>query len=418
MSSTTCHPTSVLCVENLQKLLREELGNDLEVKHFTTEALTQSGENYGSTILAVEVSCSENSSESLQNLSLVAKLMPPSQFLCDAFDINITFSNEVRTYVLIKPEHQKLQEEKQIPPEKRLDIFPRFYGARTNFHENLFEEADECAILLMENLKTSGFHVPDRKKGLNLKHMEFGVTCLARFHALTIALKLNKPQVFKETVLKACCKFQLGRKFDTEKLISKTVSCVESIPECLPYIKQIEDKLRRTDEFLTFEPKEPFATLLHNDLWVNNMLFKYSSQDDVNCENPNAMKFVDFQIIVYDSPIRDLLFFLFTSSEDGLLDKHLDFFLSLYHKELLGYLTLLECDTKDFNHDKFQEELVCFATKEFTHILYLLKIVSAENTGGQTLEESEMKMYDTNVGEIYKRRVKTLVRTFVERGWL
>ncbi|KAJ9592877.1 hypothetical protein L9F63_015455, partial [Diploptera punctata] len=119
----------------------------------------------------------------------------PEEFLREAFNLRTLFNKEARTYVLVCPELIRLQEEMGIPADDIMDVFPKFYGARTNTQEDLFQEADPTAILLLENLKTSGYFVGERRKGFDLKHVEFVVTQLARFHALTLALKIHKPLV-------------------------------------------------------------------------------------------------------------------------------------------------------------------------------------------------------------------------------
>ena len=417
MESNKCEEPFELCKEDLQCVLNKELKSSFEIENFKTEGLTKPGDNYGGTILSVEVTCIQE--DVRRKVSLVAKLMPPSEFLRDAFNIKVTFNKEVRSYALVFPELKRLQEEQKIPIDEILDIFPKFYGARTNLKKDMFQAADHSAFLLLENLKTLGYTVGDRRKGLNLAHVEFVVKKLAHFHATTIALKSHKPDVFKSTVLKACEKFTLGSKFDVEKLISATIKSIKAISECAPYVKTIENRVREALEIefvLSPVPKEPFATMLHNDFWVNNMLFKYDSSE--NKETPKNMKFVDFQIVVYDSPVRDILFFLFTSSEDGLLDKHLDDLIDQYYGEFIKHLDRLDCNIDDFSYDKFKNEFDIYAPREFSHILFILRVVSAENSGAQSLSESDMDMFDSNGGEVYANKVKSLILTFLNRGWL
>ena len=62
-------------------------------------------------------------------------------------------------------------------------------------------------------------------------------------------------------------------------------------------------------------PKNAFAVICHGDLWLSNILFKYSamSQSDSSEVKPAEVKFIDFQSARFASLATDLVLFLFTS---------------------------------------------------------------------------------------------------------
>ncbi|PSN39081.1 hypothetical protein C0J52_07357 [Blattella germanica] len=396
--------------EDLETLLRQQIGSDLKVESFTSKSLTKPGDNYGSTMLAVEVDYKING-KNIIKLPIVAKLVPESPFLRKVFNIENTFRKEVRAYTLVGPAYDKLQKEKGLPENEILDIFPRYYGARSNKENDDNIDADETAVLLLENLKITGYDCPDRRKGFNLKHMEMAITSLAKFHALSLALKMLKPKVFEDTVLKACAKFKLGLSDDdveNEKWVNGIMDLVKAIPYCEPYLERIEKSLRADISARNIErkPREPFATIVHNDFWVNNMMFKYRNSAAKGDETPLAMKFVDFQVTLYDSPVRDLIFLLFTSSEDGLLDKHYDRFIRLYHNRLIDTLQKLGCDTEAYSFEHFQGELNIYCPKEFPHILFMVNPISADPEGMQetsTLDENSIT--HISGGDVYVKKV-------------
>ena len=410
--------------EDLENLLQREIGL-VKVKDFTTKPLTNPGDNYGSTILSVEV-LFYNGNNNLEKLPIVAKLVPESAFLRKVFNIETTFNKEVRAYTLVSPEFYKLQIEKGIPKNEILDVFSKYYGSRSNKQDDISMEADESAVLLMENLKLSGYELRDRRKGLNLEHMEFTLNKLAQFHALGLALKLLKPQVFKDTVLKACEKFKLGTgEEEDENWVESNIASIRDIPEIVPHIAKITKRLNEINlnlkERREDPVREPFATIVHNDFWVNNMMFNYdkSCNEGDEKKSPNAIKFVDFQITSYSSPVRDLIFLLFTSSEDGLLDVHLDHLMQLYHKELTGHLTKLGCDTASFSLEHFMEEVNFYAPKEFYHILFMLNPISADPSNVEETSKMTKDSISKNArGNVYESKVKTMVQKFVANKWL
>jgi hypothetical protein len=419
-----------LTKQEFESLLSPQLGADVKVLDFKTQPLTQPGDNYGSTILAAELTIQQGNEQN--TLPLVVKLVPPSEFLRKVFDIEITFNKEVNTYKLVSPQYKQLQTEKGIPENKLLDVFPKFYGARTNKQGNSNAKADDTAVLLLENLKIFGYRTGERRKGLDLKHMELGVNRLARFHAVSVALKILKPNIFKETVLKACERCEIGGVSDdevAEKWIMSTLNEVKAIPECLPYLERIEMSLREDMKEKKNRspppPKEPFAAFVHSDFWVNNMMFLYENDDNSEnqpskIETPINMKFVDFQITLYDSPIRDLIFFIYSSAATGVIKHHYDDLVSLYHHEFIDCLSGLACDTDPFSINSFQDELNTYAPKELPHILFMTKIISADESQVPELSDCDAdEMLQSNYGgKLYEEKVKFIVKDFVQRGWL
>ncbi|KAJ4451124.1 hypothetical protein ANN_02564, partial [Periplaneta americana] len=262
--------------QDLESLLHPQLGNEVIVESFTSKPLTQPGENYGSTMLALEVNIIKGEDKATRRkLNLVAKLVPPPGFLWKVFDPPTTAWKEILCYISM-------------------------LWCSYNLSKEIGEKADENAVLLLENLKTLNYRLGDRKKGLDLTHTRLAVSQLARFHAISIALKKLKPQVFKDIVLKACRprNFDISeeeRRANTPTLINS----VKIIPECEMYVDRVLEAInmgikRQFDKSL-HAPCELYATIIHSDFWVNNMMFKY----DPNNENiPVDIKFVDFQIVL------------------------------------------------------------------------------------------------------------------------
>lgn len=196
---------------------------------------------------------------------------------------------------------------------------------------------------------------------------------LAEFHAVPLALKLQNPELFEKNIKPYCaCMFQTFEKIPPEGTLSILNEKGTFQPELLQSIKISIDEAMEYPE--TFQ--EPFSTLIHWDMWVNNIMIKFHN------DKPVHSKFVDFQLFTYDSPVKDLVFFLVTSVPLKLLQTHFDTFLELYHKHFVQNLLDLHCDISKFSYVHFIEEIRATLKKEIGHILFMmLFVVLAEKDG-------------------------------------
>lgn len=80
-----------------------------------------------------------------------------------------------------------------------------------------------------------------------------------------------------------------------------------------------------------------FRTLVHGDSWLNNMLF----QIDEN-EKSLDMKFIDFQLSFWASPVNDLLYMMSSSLRDDIKVEHFDDLIVFYHDHLVESLQALK----------------------------------------------------------------------------
>lgn len=75
--------------------------------------------------------------------------------------------------------------------------------------------------------------------------------------------------------------------------------------------------------------KNGFITLLHGDLWTNNLLFKYNDQGEAT----NVM-LIDYALGSINSPGDDIAYLLFSSSNKSICEREWDRLIKHYHKIL------------------------------------------------------------------------------------
>lgn len=139
-------------IEKLEDLVGKYIEKTQKVIDSKISRLTAPGENFGSTILKIDLTLQNDGNKETKELSVVAKLIPELEFFQELFNAQVTFKLEAAFYDIIIPTLQNFQREQGI--EKVIDFFPKFYGARMNLNGS--DKVDGDAVILLENLKVTG----------------------------------------------------------------------------------------------------------------------------------------------------------------------------------------------------------------------------------------------------------------------
>ncbi|XP_063231836.1 uncharacterized protein LOC134536152 isoform X1 [Bacillus rossius redtenbacheri] len=402
--------SSALTKEDLKGLMKPTLDAErAQIEDISIRYLTKPGDNYGSLMLAVDVRLAPGP----RTLPIVAKMLPKSAALQDYFQCESTVRKEIYLYTRVRPAYEQIQRENNVPEDKFIDVFPVCYGARISSKGDS-GPVDETSVILQENLRTQGFECGDRTIGLNLAHCKLVVDKLARFHATAVAMKIKKPELFKETVIPASLPLTWN---DTD--LHRTQPLI-NIPEYETMKERIEAAVKKSCAlFGTPEtPREPFATITHLDLWTNNIMFQYEPRSSK--DHPTSLKFVDFQITGYGSPARDLLFFLYSSAQLQVLSEHYDYLVRLYYDNFVDCLKVLGCDTSPFSFENFMKEMKYASAIEFYHIAFMLPPISLAPEDAVSIADMTQDDFSrlASFGKSYIDRARKFVLDFSSRNWI
>ncbi|XP_044260338.1 uncharacterized protein LOC123008549 [Tribolium madens] len=373
---------------------------------YKVQRLTAPGENYGSLILQIDFTIKTLNTTRI--LNVVAKTVPPNEFIQKLFCTQESFKTEIAFYKEVVPTLEKFEQELRISQDGITNLFPKYYGSRINLIKNS-TKVDSDAILLLENLKFEDFSTMERTQGFNLEVSKVIVERLAYFHSLSLSLKLKKPEIFQEKIKRYLTTSPPEK--DT-RIVEKLIKLIKDTPDCSPYVQRARHSLMK----LLHPPplsREPFATFTHEDFWVNNILVKSQPTTTV-------VKFIDFQRPRYASPVRDLIFFLFTSVQNHTLEENCDDLIQLYYENFISVLCKLNCDISDFTFEKFQQELKFEAgCTQFGHVVFMLNFILApkESVKEDLTMEDLLKSLDGG-NELQKAKLVLVVREFAKRNWI
>uniref|UniRef100_A0A1B6EB40 CHK kinase-like domain-containing protein n=1 Tax=Clastoptera arizonana TaxID=38151 RepID=A0A1B6EB40_9HEMI len=244
--------------------------------------------------------------------------------------------------------------------------------------------APELSYVVMEDLKESGYRMCKDLLYTDVDHVKLSLVELGRFHALSYAAKEEKPAEF----FRAVSKFKEAHYGENERVYHSVRVAFDRVVTRLPskysdqverFVKLIESKNRFFLEIV--KPEEPMCVVCHGDFYLQNMMYRYSEGG-----RPIGVKFIDYAMMRYASPVIDLSFFLFMNFSPKDRDRHLDELLEVYHDSLSSTFPHVTVPSLDDVKEEFRRKCIY----GFLHTVYFLPVISAVVTGDCPLDFQNM----------------------------
>lgn len=218
---------------------------------------------------------------STKQVLVICKTEPESEVRRQEFRTSMLFEREILVYKDLFPLYEELQKDHKVSESSKFNNYPKILGFGDGF-------------LFMNDLQEQGYQMVERWKTLDYEHLDLTVKALARFHAVGLATKIQKPEEFKNVCHKITEDY-------FEKPLNNSIYCFikAMIREASGTLEENEDDIKNRliileDKIEDVLPKlltkdcEPYAVFTHGDFWNNNVMFKYK----VN-------KNITFQILKY-----------------------------------------------------------------------------------------------------------------------
>ncbi|EEB19410.1 predicted protein [Pediculus humanus corporis] len=324
-------PPEWLTQDFIENSLREGLDcESFKIKNMKMTMAAAVGDHYGSQMFRVNYTYSTDDRKTEKESSIIIKVVPKGYF-GEMLVKTSFFDIEGESLTVILPEVYKIMT--KVYPEQ-----PKLWA------DCYYYQGHPKNVIVMEDLKLSGFVLGNRFQGLDYEHSSLVIESLAKLHGTSFVLLQEKPEMFKnlnkpfwksdnEEMFKIM--FEENINFLTEDMKSwddfdKKSIYVDKLSK-VEIIKGIINVWERDEKNL--------KVLIHGDSWLNNFMFRYGTDGKLS-----GMKFVDFQIMSIHSPAMDLVYFIFTSVlHDNKLEM-IDVLLENYYKIFSGTL-------KKFNRD-------------------------------------------------------------------
>ncbi|XP_069690921.1 uncharacterized protein [Periplaneta americana] len=392
--------------ENALRYAEED--DNITVISSDVKAATAVGDNYGSDMYRAAVKFRRGNKT--EELSIIVKaLKEVSDGAVDKIiGMKKVFDQETAAFAIVFPEMYNLLNE--VPSLSNQPFAAKYF----------YSHSDETvSSIVLQDLKVEGFRLADNRiSGLDLKHCLLVMKTIARFHAASLVLYQKDPAMVNPFMNNA---FSYDEDIGIWEFFASNVYRIAKEVEKWPdYREKFLQKLHNIRDTVMEQWRkaisrndEEFNVLCHGDLWLNNMMFRYS--DDTG--EVEDVRFVDFQLTYWTSPAVDLHHFIYTSASDEVLE-HSELLIQEYHKALCESLTLLKHPHLQLTMAMINRELHSRGLYAALSTIVLRSIFLADRSKATDVENMTGENDAIQLSDVNKESLKKLLLVFEARGWI
>ncbi|XP_050550747.1 uncharacterized protein LOC118265721 isoform X8 [Spodoptera frugiperda] len=376
----------------LNKIAREQKYVNPEI---TIEEISSGGANYTSKLYTAVVR-----EAGKEDLHLFAKVAVLGESMREV--LPNMYTTEQYMYTTLAKWYERMEQESGVKEEDRL-LFCKFYG----FDPSLYRE-----ILVLENLLPQGYGPHDRFHSIDWPYAAAAVRELAKFHALSFAFAKRHPEEFEKTLstLKG-----IWETLPFEILEPQRIECAVNVLN--PKILDKFMNYMKGGQFPVVNLWKPsrFKAIIHGDYRGNNLLHRVRKDGTVD------IKIVDLQTLQGGSPVTDLIYFIFTGSDEKFRAQYFDKLLDHYYTELSAAMKRLQLNPDEvFSRADFDYEMKEKLPFGLTLAVFTLPVVTVEMENAPQVDESlDISKFNVEkTSDLYAERLNGVVNDYVKWGIL
>ncbi|KAK9512711.1 hypothetical protein O3M35_001076 [Rhynocoris fuscipes] len=402
----------------LEAILKRVSRDDepMKIVEYECKVATQKGDNYTSDLQRVTMNVMTGSGRQ-KKVSIIIKELPNTELKRAMIsDWNI-FLREIVMYRDVLPTMAEIQNE---------------FGDYSDLLWGRCLDYRPYDKIVLEDITKYGYKMNDRRLGLDYQHCQLVIRSLAKFHALSLHMKAR--QLIPMEIFGTCF-FQ--RRADDKSRIQLSVMFSKALENLIQTMQEkwepewspIADRLKplvpvfldKVVDLITRDDTK-FNVLNHGDCWLNNMMFKYG----IDSETPITVKFVDYQLCYFSTPVCDLLYFLSTSTNYDVRTKHMQNLIEEYHKTLVRFANLYEYKGPMITFDELKNEIKRCSLITLFYSLMLLPLMLIEKA--EDVPDMEKMIKETQndpefkpewlpiLGETFSKYMKLILKGVIENN--
>lgn len=351
-------------------------------------------------------------------LYLLLKCLPSNVPVKDVIRTVAFFRNEAAFYNHVAPVFLDFQQVRRV--RTQFQGFPNCYLARADGKND---------VIVIEDLRAEEYCAIDKKQGLDYAHCVLTMEELGKFHAFSIAMKDQDPNLFN-----ALCHSIRETTFSPEfrswlhpLLRNASQNALEVLKEEKVADKYIEKLEMFCEDFLErmiqmVRDPERTHVICHGDLWTNNILFR-----SYEAEKPQQVRFVNFDACRCCSPVVDLTYLLYSCVSREVREAHLDKLLRVYHHSLADFLDQLGSNPGIYSYQNLEDDWRELSLYGLGTALLNIPIIYANPESSnkhpimkvdETVSMEKLGKAKPIVGQLSRQKIIDIVEEFVGNGFL
>nr|XP_049701036.1 uncharacterized protein LOC110377940 isoform X3 [Helicoverpa armigera] len=361
-------------------------------------SISSGGANYTSALYTAIIKAKNK-----EDLNLFGKVAAVGEKFRNETSIDF-YDTEKFAYTTLFKIYKALEEEHGVPEEHRFP-FVKFYGFDTS--------AQYLETMVLENLITQGYEAFDRFKSYDWEYASAAVTELAKFHALSYAFQKKDPEEFQKTLDRAKLDWlAVGVEGMLKKSGALALGAIR--PE---HKRSLEKFLSRNinEVFIDFFKPSRTTVIIHGDYRGSNLVHRVRKDGKVD------IKILDLQTLQRGSPVTDLLYFIFTGSDEQFRAKYFDRLVEHYYSQLSASMRRLHLNPHEiFPKEDFDAELKEKLPFGLTLATFSLPVITVDTEDAPKVDETlEISSFSTGkTNDLYSERLNGVVNDYVRWGIL
>lgn len=350
--------------------------------------------------------------EDERELSLMCKYLPDNEQQNECFNSYLLFEQEILVYQQLLPEFEKLQIENGF---KYRDS-NGFWSYPKCYYSHYDRACPAKSIIIMEDLTATNFSVRNKLIPSDYYHTQKLFGELAKFHALSLVMKEQKPEVFERFKQMKCSMHSLMTTESMRHLAPRNIELA-----CKLFDEgEIRDKLmsfknclwERVQVTLDGNLSEPFSCVVHGDIWINNIMYNYYGDNNRDIKD---VRLVDWQMTFYGSVGSEIMYYLYCSVDKPMRDLYQTELLNFYYEKMGEFLQKFSFNIqKVFPFIEFEKQLRKFGIYSFAMATFALPLLCKYPEQLFEDENAELTEEESENVSNYNQRMRSTILDMIK----